>query len=158
MYCQILTNNEQRCQFLTKHTHLFKKAYLKKKETLAASLKRSKHGLGTPEHTFSKKVRLNTTKKVPAASLKRSKHGLGLPRHKKCYLYWLVFISISYWYYQYQLYWFPIPYCLCPIGAPGAAGPSVRGAGGAVRRGPLREGPAHGAGPGPGPGPGPAHQ
>ena len=57
------------------------------------------------------------------------------------------------------IYVFPIGYSLLPIprygpgAAPcaGAAGPSVRGAGGAVRRGPRREGPADRAGPAPGP-------
>ena len=64
-YTQILTNTDKlstnidkRCEVLTK-THISNKTHVVFLEkTPAASLKRSKHGLGTPKRAFSKKVRL----------------------------------------------------------------------------------------------------
>ena len=43
------------------------KFFEEKKEAFVASLKRSKHGLGTPKGAFSKKTRLLSTNNKPAA-------------------------------------------------------------------------------------------
>ena len=53
------------------------------KKKHAASLKHSKHGLGTPKRALKKNVSFFNKEEAPAASLKRSKHGLGLPRLTK---------------------------------------------------------------------------
>ena len=47
---------------LVKNTHFFKKACRYSKKVPVASLKRSKHGLGTSKRAFSKKARLFSKK------------------------------------------------------------------------------------------------
>ena len=79
---QILTTIYKKWQQLTP---LFKTAcrfLFQQQKTPAASLRRSKHGLGTPKtRLFEKGAPLPPSKKAPAASLKRSKQLLGLPIH-----------------------------------------------------------------------------
>ena len=58
---QISINIDKKWQFLST-THIFEQkqcmSFFEEKKTLAASLKRSKHGLGTPKHAFFKSMRV----------------------------------------------------------------------------------------------------
>ena len=91
----------EKCLFLTE-THIFQKGMLlfKKKKAPAASLKRSKHGLGTPKTRLFKKSCLERKEKTPAA-LNDSYTWLGVPN-----TYTNVININSYWiinnYYHYH--------------------------------------------------------